>query len=154
MGENPTKKKSAAIPRGHRVVTKHLHGLPKKHSLDIEWIGNELWNQFDIEVGTSTLQRYLSPNDDLKLPADLVIPICRICNDDFSVCNYINKYRKIELNISTVARLTKEAGEAISELASALEDGKITREERNRCITELMDLKELVSQLLGELINK
>ena len=142
------------IPIRHRTVTKALHGYPKKHGLDIEWISNELWNQFNIKVAHSTVQRYLNPDDDLKLPADLMVPICVICNNDFSVCSLVKRgFEKIEINTSTIALLMKEASEAITELATTIEDGKITHEERQRCIKELLDLKQLVGKLLATLIE-
>ncbi len=142
------------IPTESRATTRALHAYPKKHGLDIEWIANELWNRFKIKVGHSTLGRYLNPDDDLKFPADLIMPFCRICNDDFSVVSFIQKYSvKGEINCSSVARLTKEAGEAVVELAGSIEGGKISHDERQRCIKELMDVKELVNQLLATLIG-
>ena len=141
------------IPK--RKVTKHLHGLPKKHGVSLEWIAQELWNQFGIKIGDSTLQRMLNPNDfDCKLQADLVPYLCMVCNNDFSVCTFIKKNpQKIEISIKTIAKLTKEAGEAMAALAESIEDGVITRDERQRCISELMDLKDIVSKLLASLIK-
>lgn len=144
----------ADIPTDMRTVTKVMHGYPKKHSLDIDWISNELWNKFRIKVAHSTLQRYLEPNDDLKLPADLVAPLCMICNHDFSVCDFIKKdTEKIKIKNKSVGILTKKAGKAITELAEAIEDDYINEDERTACIKKLTDLKGLVSKFLATLIE-
>jgi hypothetical protein len=142
------------IPKEHMKLTKAMHMWPKKHEYSIDYIHIELWNQFEIEMSFSALQRFLNPNDPSKLPADLVGPICTICDNDFSFIDLIKIHpEKIEINCSTVAKLTKEAGEAITELAKAIEDGHISHDEKQSCIKELLDLKQLVSRLLARLVE-
>lgn len=142
------------IPMKYRTVTQALHGYPKKHGYDIEWIANEMWNRFGIKLGHSTLERYLNPNDDLKFPADLIEPFCLICDNDFSVLDFIKKApEKIDITCRSVAGLMKEAGEAVAELSETVKDGRIEPGERQRCIKELLELKELAAGLLARLIK-
>ncbi len=144
------------IPIEYRSVTNVLHGYPKQHGYDIGWIANELWNRFGIKLGKSTLERYLNPNDDLKFPADLITPFCLICDGDFSVVSYIREYpdpEKLPVDTLSIGRLTKEAGEAVVALAESIKDGEISHHEKQTCIKELMDTKELASQLLATLID-
>ncbi len=142
------------IPTSLRHVTKVLHGYPKKHEITLEWITIELWNRFGIKLAESTLERYFLPNDDLKLPADLVGPICEICNNDYSVLDIIKtNSEKIEINCKSIVKLTKEATEAICTLSGSIEDGKLNHNEKQDCIKELLDLKQFVSKLLAQLVE-
>ena len=141
------------IPKDQRRLTGALHGYPKKHGLTIEWIANELWNRFNIKLAHSTLERYLNPNDDPKLPADLIGPICRICNNDFSALEFITiSPEKKDVSIRLVASLIKKIGEASTEMSKSLEDGNIDNDERPRCITELLEAKDVINDLLARLI--
>lgn len=47
----------------------------------------------------------------------------------------------------------KEVGEASATLSEALEDGRIDREEKPRCIKEVMDAKEVLNDILARLIE-
>lgn len=136
-------------------ITKILHRYPKKHGLDIEWISNELWNRFGIKIAHSTLQRQLNPNDDMKLWAEIVGPLCIICNNDFSVCEHIKKDMKgIEIKNSSIALLIKKVGSTISEITTAMEDGVIDEDERKSCTKEIVECKALFSKFLATLTNR
>ncbi len=142
------------IPKNKRLLTNALHAYPKKHGLKIEWIANELWNRFDIDLAHSTLERYLNPNDTPKLPADLVSPICQICNNDFSALDLITvETASKPLKNSTVARLMKEVGETAATLSKALEDGVIDHSERADCIKEAIEAKDVLNDILSRLIK-
>lgn len=142
------------IPKEKRQLTKALHAYPKKHEITIEWIANELWNRFEIKLAHSTLERYLNPDDESKLPADLVGPVCQVCNNDFSALEFITtKPSDNEVRNSTTARLLKEVGEAAAKLSKSLEDGRVDRNERPECIKEMMDVKEVVNDILSRLIK-
>ena len=135
-------------------LTKALHAYPKKHGFTIEWIANELWNRFEIDIAHSTLERYLNPNDTPKLPGDLIGYICQICNNDFSAIDLITtKPEPGDIEDKDVANAMKEAGEAFVTLSDALEDGRIDREEKPRCIKEVMDAKEVLNDILARLIE-
>lgn len=142
------------IPKDKMQLTKVLHAYPKKHGLAIEWIANELWNRFEIDIAHSTLERYLNPNDTPKLPGDLIGPICRICNNDFSALDFITiEPESTPLKNRTVARLMKEVGEVASTLSSALEDGVIDQDERTDCIKEAIEAKDVLNDILSRLIK-
>lgn len=143
------------IPKDRRQLTKALHGYPKKHGLTIEWVANELWNQFDIDIAHSTLERYLNPNDDPKLPADLVGPICRICNNDFSALDHITTKPKVgEVENEHVAIAMKEVGEATAKLSQSLmNDGRIDHIERPECTKEVMEAIDALKDILAMLIK-
>jgi len=142
------------IPKDKRPLTNALHAYPKKHGLKIEWIANELWNQFDIDLAHSTLERYLNPNDTSKLPGDLIGYICQICNNDFSAVDLIKirpNGRKVKN--SHTARLMKEVGEAVLTISKSLEDGEIDHIERPACIKEALEAKEVLNDILSMLIK-
>jgi len=142
------------IPKDKMQLTKALHAYPKKHGLAIEWIANELWNRFEIDVAHSALERYLNPNDTPKLPADLVSPICQICNNDFSALDFITVEQASKpIKNSTVARLMKEVGETAATLSKALEDGVIDYSERADCIKEAIEAKDVLNDILSRLIK-
>lgn len=138
-------------------ITTALHHYPKKHGLSIEWIADT------IGVPKSTLQRYLSTNDDVSLPFPLrlLIPFMRACNNDFSALDilesrigraaYITGGTGIKMDCSAVASFAKEAGEAISAMAGAIEDGIITEDEKRICTKELLDLQRITGAFLLKL---
>lgn len=142
------------IPNDKMQLTKAVHAYPKKHGLTIEWIANELWNRFEIDIAHSTLERQLNPNDTPKLPGDLIGYICQICNNDFSAIDLITiEPASKKVKNRTVARFMKEVGEASATLSEALEDGRIDREEKPKCIKEVMDAKEVLDDILSRLIK-
>lgn len=142
-------------------ITNLLHSYPKKHGISIEWTAEELFNKYGIEVSYSSLQAYLSINHSTPFPAHLIVPFCQIHNNDFSVLDYIEAQAKrtaiaitcdrTKVDYKSVAKLAKEAGEAISVLASAILDGIITPDEKQSCIDELLDLQRIVTGLLIQL---
>ncbi len=85
----------------------------------------------------------------------------RACNNDYSALDLLESRigrtaydvsgQGLEINCMTVGNLAKEAGEAISTLAGAIEDQKIDHEEKKRCTRELLDLQTIVNRLLGQL---
>jgi len=138
-------------------ITTLLHHYPKRHEVSIDWIADT------IGVPQSTLQRYLSLNEKLALPFPLrlLIPFMRACNNDFSVLDvlesrlgrtaYTTGGTGIKVDCSAVASLAKEAGDAISCMAAAIVDDKITEDERRNCVKELLDLQKITSALLLQL---
>ena len=153
-------------------ISTALHGYPKKHGLSLDWISSELWIRnlywtVDRDTGkkkplaTSTLGRYLNTDDPLPFPLDLFVPFMVICNNDFSALETIESglgrtsidlnTKDIEINISTIATLTKEAGEVITVLAESIEDGKIDEDERRACTKELLELQRITTNLLYKL---
>ena len=138
-------------------ITTLLHHYPKKHGLSIEWIADT------IGVPTSTLQRYLSLNVDLALPFPmrLLIPFMRACNNDFSALDvlesrlgrtaYVTSSCGIKIDCAAVAKLAKEAGDAISTMAEAISDDIITDDEQRKCTKELFDLQRIAGALLLKL---
>ena len=142
------------IPKGQRRLTNAIHAYPKKHGLKIEWIANELWNRFEIDLAHSTLERYLNPNDTPKLPADLIGPICQICNNDFSILDFITVETVPKpIKVGTVAMLMKEVGEAAATLSKALDDDHISHDERPDCIKEVLEAKKVLNEILSRLIK-
>jgi|GEM_PF-1219570 hypothetical protein len=144
-------------------ITSQLHGYPKKHGLSINWIGIELFNRFGIDISESSLQAYFSPDNKTPLPAYLIVPICRICNNDFSILDIIEADAKrtaisiscepTPLNYKSVAKLAKEAGEAIATVAGAIEDKIVTHDESKDCVKELLDLQSVTTGLLMQFNN-
>ena len=138
-------------------ITTALHHYPKKHGLSIEWIADT------IGIPKSTLQRYLSQNDEVALPFPmrLLIPFMKACNNDFSALDllesrlgrtaYKTNATGIDIDCAAVASLAKEAGEAISAIADAIADKKITDDERKKCTKELLDLQKITVSLLLQL---
>lgn len=138
-------------------ITTLLHHYPKKHGLSIEWLADT------IGVPRSTLQRYLSLNEELALPFPLrlMIPFMRACNNDFSALDvlesrlgrhaYSTGAVGIKIDCKAVATLAMEAGKAISTMAEAIADDKISEDERRDCIKQLLDLQMVASSLLLQL---
>ncbi len=132
-----------------------LHEYPKKHGLSIEWIADT------IGVPCGTLQRYLNPFDPLPFPLKLMLPFMRACNNDYSALDLLESRigrtaynvtgQGLEINCTSVGTLAKEAGEAISTLAGAIEDKKIDHEEKKDCTRELLELQGIVNRMLGQL---
>ena len=155
------KKDTPMIPHHLRSVTKIIHGYPKAHGFSIEWISMELWNQFEIRVPESTLKRYLNPNDDLPLPADLIVPICVVCENDYAVLDLIeasvgrsaapDECPAYGIDMTAVARLAKKAGEAIAVLAESTGDGVISPDEREDCKEALQIMVAKSNRLLAKL---
>lgn len=140
-------------------ITTALHHYPKKHGLSIEWIADH------IGVPKSTLQRYLSLNEEtaLPFPLRLLIPFMKACNNDFSALDLLESrigrtaYETCgsgKLGVGTISKIAKKSGEAISCLADSLADGKIDDDEARTCATELLDLQKEVSTALVELNKK
>jgi DNA-binding IclR family transcriptional regulator len=138
-------------------ITTLLHHYPKRHGLSIEWLADT------IGVPKSTLQRYLSLNEELALPFPLrlLIPFMRACNNDFSALDalesrigrhaYSTGASGIKIDCKAVAALAKEAGEAISTMAIAIADDKISHDERMDCIKQLLDLQMVTASILMQL---
>ena len=134
-----------------------LHGMPKKHGLSIEWIADQMG------VNPSTLQRQLNPDDPFPFPLKKTIPFMRACNNDFSPLDLIESRigraaytissQGMPIDCNSVAKLAKEAGEAISTMADAISDNRIDDDERRACTKGLSDLQQVVAGLLVQLNN-
>jgi len=136
-------------------ITTELHEYPKRHGLSIEWIADH------IGVNVSTLQRYLNPHDDLPFPLKVMIPFMRACNNDYTALDLLESRlgrtsidisnKIIEINYKSIAKLAKEAGEAIAALGGSIADGKIDNNEKKICSKELLDLQKTTNALLMQL---
>lgn len=145
-------------------ITNILHGYPKKHGLSIDWISSELWNQGLVEkpIPFSTLQAYLSPNHKTPFPAYLLVPFCRVCNNDFSALDMLEvsagrtafdipKDESIEVNHKSLTRLINTSNTALTKLSACLEDGVVDEEESEELIPALFEHLKRVSIVLSKL---
>lgn len=140
-------------------ITNMVHGYPKKHKVSIKAISIALFNRYNIDVSESSLQAYFSPDHKTPLPAYLVVPICEICNNDFSILDLMEADAKrtamnvscdsqSEINYKTVAMLAKESGEAISALAKTIDTKHATPDEIRICISEILDMQRAATEVL------
>ena len=141
-------------------ITTALHHYPKKHGLSIEWIADH------IGVPKSTLQRYLSVNEEtaLPFPLRLLIPFMNACNRDYSALDLLESrigraacltgIHGKEVDIKALATLAKKSGATISVIAAAIEDQVIDEDENRECTGQLLGLQKEIAMLLVELNKK
>jgi hypothetical protein len=100
----------------------------------------------------STLRNELNQQEKYKLGLITAIQIMQITKD-LTALDVIESLfdrvafklpKHIDGNPSTImklaSKLSKEFGEAIEEMGEAMEDGKLTRSERTKCLNEVRDL--------------
>ena len=134
-----------------------LHELPKKHGLSIEWIADH------VGANPSTLQRQLNPNDHLPFPLKKLIPLMTACNNDYSPLDLmesrvgrvaIDTAGKIEpITMKTAAKIAEQQGAALSTLITALDDNKLSEDEKRELRTAYCELAQLIHTAL-QALNK
>ena len=111
----------------------------------------------------SSLQRKLNPDDTYNLSAVDIVPLVK-ATGDYTLIYHLNarlglravKVKEIsageKIDMVLFTEFTKETGEALSAIGTALADNKIDRSEKPIVRKELNDLQEMVTkfQLLLE----